>query len=101
MGLNLLASCSDAHFACPDCSPILATQHNAYTTFVCIFLDQNLRDIYLMPLRGDCSGMSYVMEFEDTTKVAATDTEIKFDGFRVVVDSKSLMFVYGMRLNYR
>jgi iron-sulfur cluster assembly protein len=50
---------------------------------------------------GGCSGMSYVMEFEDAGKVAATDTEIKFDGFRVVVDPKSLMFVYGMTLNYR
>lgn len=46
--------------------------------------------------------MSYVMEFEDdASKVAATDTEIKYDGFRVVVDPKSLMFVYGMTLNYR
>jgi len=44
--------------------------------------------------------MSYVMEFEEAGKVAATDTEIKFDGFRVVVDPKSLMFVYGMELNY-
>ncbi len=50
---------------------------------------------------GGCSGMSYVMEFEEAGKVAATDTEIKFDGFRVVVDPKSLMFVYGMELNYR
>ena len=45
--------------------------------------------------------MSYVMEFEDASKVDAKDTEIKYDGFRVVVDPKSLMFVYGMTLNYR
>jgi iron-sulfur cluster assembly protein len=45
--------------------------------------------------------MSYVMEFEDASKVGAKDTEIKYDGFRVVVDPKSLMFIYGMTLNYR
>ena len=28
------------------------------------------------------------------------DTELRFDGFRVVVDPKSLMFVYGMTLDY-
>ena len=49
---------------------------------------------------GGCSGMSYVMEFEDESQVGATDTEIPFDGFKVVVDPKSLMFVYGMTLNY-
>ena len=41
------------------------------------------------------------MEFEDSSKVDSKDTEIKYDGFRVVVDPKSLMFVYGMTLNYR
>ena len=45
--------------------------------------------------------MSYVMEFEDSNKVEAKDTVIKYDGFSVVVDPKSLMFVYGMTLNYR
>jgi Fe-S cluster assembly iron-binding protein IscA len=50
---------------------------------------------------GGSSGMSYVMEFEDASKVGAKDTEIKYDGFRVVVDPKSLMFIYGMTLNYR
>ena len=47
------------------------------------------------------SGMSYVMEFEDASKVDANDSEIKFDGFKVVVDPKSLMFVYGMTLDFR
>jgi len=50
---------------------------------------------------GGCSGMSYVMEFEDASKVDEnSDSEIKFDGFKVVVDPKSLMFVYGMTLDY-
>ena len=48
------------------------------------------------------SGMSYVMEFVDASKVDEnSDSEIKFDGFKVVVDPKSLMFVYGMTLDYR
>eukprot|EP00291_Cryptomonas_curvata_P021606 CAMPEP_0172173764 /NCGR_PEP_ID=MMETSP1050-20130122/13266_1 /TAXON_ID=233186 /ORGANISM="Cryptomonas curvata, Strain CCAP979/52" /LENGTH=149 /DNA_ID=CAMNT_0012845617 /DNA_START=206 /DNA_END=655 /DNA_ORIENTATION=+ len=49
---------------------------------------------------GGCSGMSYVMEFEEVAQIGAMDTELKFDGFRVVVDPKSLMFVFGMTLDY-
>ncbi|EKX34352.1 hypothetical protein GUITHDRAFT_90502 [Guillardia theta CCMP2712] len=49
---------------------------------------------------GGCSGMSYVMEFEDAKNVDESDTELKFEGFRVVVDPKSLMFIFGMELDY-
>ena len=71
--------------------------------------------------------MSYVMEFEDTGKIDSKDTSLEFPGFQVryawlgavplpccaasgvcsrfgglqvVVDPKSLMFIYGMTLNY-
>mmetsp|Transcript_62407 Transcript_62407/g.153433 ORF Transcript_62407/g.153433 Transcript_62407/m.153433 type:complete len:205 (+) Transcript_62407:25-639(+) len=49
---------------------------------------------------GGCSGMSYVMEFEDDSKIEASDTELPFDDFKIVVDPKSLMFIYGMTLDY-
>eukprot|EP00961_Rhodomonas_salina_P151238 2035989-Rhodomonas_salina.1 len=50
--------------------------------------------------KGGCSGMSYVMDFEDASNVNEKDSEIKFDGFSVVVDPASLLFVFGMTLDY-
>lgn len=47
---------------------------------------------------GGCSGASYVIEFAD--KVRPTDLLFEFDGLRVVVDPKSLVFLRGSELDY-
>lgn len=46
-----------------------------------------------------CSGLSYVLEFVDTPE--AHDTEIKFDGFSIFVDQKSLVYVTGLEVDYK
>jgi iron-sulfur cluster assembly protein len=47
---------------------------------------------------GGCSGFSYVIEFSD--KARAKDLVFEFDGLKVVVDPKSLVFLNGSTLDY-
>ncbi|MBD0267161.1 iron-sulfur cluster assembly accessory protein [Pseudanabaena sp. FACHB-2040] len=50
--------------------------------------------------QGGCSGMSYTMDFEDASNITEQDEVYDYDGFRVVCDPKSLLYVYGMMLDY-
>ncbi len=47
---------------------------------------------------GGCSGFSYVIEFAD--EASARDKVFDFDGLKVVVDPKSLVFLNGTTLDY-
>lgn len=47
---------------------------------------------------GGCSGFSYVIEFAD--QASARDRVFEFDGLKVVVDPKSLVFLNGSTLDY-
>jgi len=47
---------------------------------------------------GGCSGASYVIEFAD--KIRDRDRVFPFDGLRVVVDPKSLVYLRGSVLDY-
>jgi iron-sulfur cluster assembly protein len=48
---------------------------------------------------GGCSGLSYVMDFDD--KIEPTDETIKIDGgLKVVIDRKSVLYLYGTELDY-
>jgi iron-sulfur cluster assembly protein len=48
---------------------------------------------------GGCSGLSYVMEFGD--EVEPTDEIISVDGgLNVVIDRKSVLYLYGTELDY-
>jgi iron-sulfur cluster assembly protein len=47
---------------------------------------------------GGCSGVSYAIEFSD--KVRPRDQLFDFDGLRVVVDPKSLVYLRGSVLDY-
>lgn len=50
--------------------------------------------------QGGCSGMSYIMDFEQKENTRPDDSVINYDGFRIVCDPKSLLFLYGMQLDY-
>ncbi|GBG66929.1 hypothetical protein CBR_g72684 [Chara braunii] len=50
--------------------------------------------------QGGCSGMSYVMDFEDRAKIRAEDAVIDYEGFTMVCDPKSLLYLFGMQLDY-
>lgn len=47
---------------------------------------------------GGCSGMSYKLDFDQT--IAATDKVFEEHGTRVVIDTKSLLYIAGMTLDY-
>jgi iron-sulfur cluster assembly protein len=48
---------------------------------------------------GGCSGMSYTMAFD--TKKREFDREMDFDGVKVLVDLKALMYLAGTTLDYK
>lgn len=45
-----------------------------------------------------CSGVSYVIEFAD--KIRGRDHVFEFDGLKVVIDPKSLIYLRGSILDY-
>lgn len=48
---------------------------------------------------GGCSGLSYVMDFDNT--IESTDEIVDVDGgLKVVIDRKSVLYLYGTELNY-
>lgn len=50
--------------------------------------------------QGGCSGMSYIMDFESRENTKPDDSVIEINGFTIVCDPKSLLFLYGMQLDY-
>ncbi|MBD2464053.1 iron-sulfur cluster assembly accessory protein [Oscillatoria sp. FACHB-1407] len=50
--------------------------------------------------QGGCSGMSYVMDFEDFSNVRENDEVFDYEGFKVVCDPKSILYLYGLVLDY-
>ncbi|NJP11363.1 MAG: iron-sulfur cluster assembly accessory protein [Leptolyngbyaceae cyanobacterium RU_5_1] len=49
---------------------------------------------------GGCSGMSYTMNFEDPSNIQETDEVFDYEGFKVVCDPKSMLYLYGLVLDY-
>ena len=47
---------------------------------------------------GGCSGLSYEMDFDD--KVTDMDDVIDLDLLKVVIDKKSVLYLYGTQLEY-
>lgn len=50
--------------------------------------------------QGGCSGMSYTMDFEDISNVRDNDEVFDYQGFKVVCDPKSMLYLYGLMLDY-
>ena len=48
---------------------------------------------------GGCSGLSYVMDFDNTIEPTYETVEID-GGLKVVIDRKSLLYLYGTELDY-
>jgi iron-sulfur cluster assembly protein len=49
---------------------------------------------------GGCSGMSYVMDFIKEEDVQPDDHVEMYDDIKCVVDPKSLLFLFGLQLDY-
>ncbi|XP_010553641.1 PREDICTED: iron-sulfur assembly protein IscA, chloroplastic-like [Tarenaya hassleriana] len=50
--------------------------------------------------QGGCSGMSYTMDLENRANARPDDSIIEYEGFTIVCDPKSLLFLFGMQLDY-
>ncbi len=50
--------------------------------------------------QGGCSGMSYMMDFEDGSKITPQDEVFDYEGFKIICDRKSLLYLYGLMLDY-
>jgi iron-sulfur cluster assembly protein len=50
--------------------------------------------------QGGCSGMSYLMDFADPSTIREDDDVFDYEGFKVVCDRKSLLYIYGLVLDY-
>tara|TARA_Y100001968_G_scaffold49997_1_gene40405 strand:- start:4547 stop:4939 length:393 start_codon:yes stop_codon:yes gene_type:complete len=54
---------------------------------------------------GGCSGMSYTMDFVSSSEIKDTDEIYDYSApngasFRVICDPKSLLYIYGMQLDF-
>ncbi|PSC67830.1 iron-sulfur cluster assembly [Micractinium conductrix] len=50
---------------------------------------------------GGCSGMSYVMDFESEENIKPDDAVMEYEGgFKLVTDPKSLLYLFGMHLDW-
>ncbi|MEM8639561.1 MAG: iron-sulfur cluster assembly accessory protein [Cyanobacteria bacterium P01_G01_bin.54] len=49
---------------------------------------------------GGCSGLSYTMDFEQAENIKPDDEVYDYDGFQIISDPKSLLYIYGMMLDY-
>jgi iron-sulfur cluster assembly protein len=50
--------------------------------------------------QGGCSGMSYMMDFEDISQARADDEVFEYEGFKIICDRKSMLYLYGLQLDY-
>ena len=47
---------------------------------------------------GGCSGLSYAMDFDDT--VTDMDEMVDLNSLKVIIDKKSVLYLYGTELDY-
>ncbi len=50
--------------------------------------------------QGGCSGMSYMMDFAAPDSITEQDEVYDYEGFKVICDRKSLLYLYGLVLDY-
>jgi len=62
--------------------------------------EQNLQNVFLrMGVKGGgCSGLSYSLEFD--SELGPHDKSFDIDGIKVVVDTKSYLYLVGTTLDY-
>ncbi len=50
--------------------------------------------------QGGCSGMSYLMDFTELSQIRSEDEVFDYNGFKIVCDGKSMLYLYGLVLDY-
>ena len=68
--------------------------------------DQGSQQVLRVGVRsGGCSGMSYTMDFVPATDIQNDDERYQYEApdgacFEVICDPKSLLYIYGMQLDF-
>ena len=68
--------------------------------------DQGTNQVLRVGVRsGGCSGMSYTMDFVPATEIQQDDERYQYEApdgasFEVICDPKSLLYIYGMQLDF-
>ena len=84
----------------PKPDPVIQVTPKAIAKIRQAFAKQGVEGVLrLGVLGGGCSGLSYQFKFD--TKQRPTDKVFEFDGVKVVVDPKSLLYLHGMTLDYK
>merc|ERR1712060_740021 len=50
--------------------------------------------------QGGCNGMSYTMDYVKPDDVTDEDNFFECEGIKIVCDMKSLLYLFGLRLDY-
>ncbi len=50
--------------------------------------------------KGGCSGMSYTMDVVGRDTISDDDHVETFDNIKCIIDPKSMLFIYGLELDY-
>jgi len=84
-----------------DAGSIVTITERAQREIRAIFERENRADgvgLRLGVIGGGCSGLSYEMEFSERD---ADDSVIEFDGFCVLLDPKSTIYLKGITLDFQ
>ena len=84
----------------PKTEPVIHVTSKAIDKIRQAFAKQGVTGaLRLGVLGGGCSGLSYQFKFD--AKERPTDKVYAFDGVKIVVDPKSLLYLHGMTLDYK
>ncbi|CAI5472569.1 unnamed protein product [Closterium sp. Yama58-4] len=87
--------------AAPSVTPAITLSEKALAHLTKMRAELNKDLLLRIGVRqGGCSGFSYVMDFEERANIQEGDSIVDYQGFSMVCDPKSLLFLYGMRLDY-
>ena len=96
---------STATFTAKDGKGILITEP-AMKQLAALMDQQGAAKVLRVGVRsGGCSGMSYTMDFVDASAIQGDDEHYTYEpsgaaSFQVVCDPKSLLYIYGMQLDF-
>lgn len=81
---------------------ILTVSESAINHIITLMMEQGItpdtHNLRVSVKGGGCSGLSYGMDFDDTT--TDMDEIVDVGPFKVVVDKKSVLYLLGSELNY-
>lgn len=82
--------------------PTIQLSENALKHLLMLREQQGNQDLCLRVgvRQGGCSGMSYMMDFENLGQIRDNDEVFEYEGFKIICDPKSLLYLYGLMLDY-